>query len=85
MTDKEQELELAFPCATFGQMGDVIHQQGMSLRDWYAGMAMQGQLSCREHPLKTDGSYHSEDPLFLANGCYRIADAMIKAKAGEES
>jgi hypothetical protein len=38
---------------------------GMSLRDWFAGMAMQGMLA--------DGIAHDGAPRFA----YRLADAML--------
>ncbi len=50
---------------------------GMSLRDWFAGMALQGQADRFSHPHQ-----HRE---LLANDCYDIADAMLAARNGEES
>jgi hypothetical protein len=44
-------------------------EQGMSLRDWFAGMAMQGFMS---------NSMNGPRPLdYLAKCCYEVADAMI--------
>ncbi len=45
---------------------------GMSLRDWFAGMALQGQADRFSHPHR-----HRE---LLAKDCYDIADAMIAAR-----
>lgn len=47
---------------------------GISLRDWFAGMALQGLLA---------GQWHEGTP----NNCktaYRIADAMLAEKAGRD-
>lgn len=56
-----------------------LSHPGLSLRDWFAGRAMQGQLS---------GFWQNEEPHGwsdeeIAAEAYRIADAMIAArKAG---
>jgi len=50
--------------------------QGMSLRDWFAGMALQGTL----------GALGENDYLkaaFVARAAYAYADAMLKARQGE--
>ncbi len=44
---------------------------GMSLRDWFAGMALQGEVA---NPNSSDEKYHSE---WVVNKCYKLADAMI--------
>ena len=71
----------AFPYGDSINDGDV----GMSLRDWYAGLAMQGALSNRAF---CDGGID----LFLVSQCrnssfdalaqaaYNMADAMIKER-----
>ena len=51
----------AFPCS--GRI-DASFAEGMSLRDWYAGIVLQG-LDLKQ----------SKD--FLASWAYQIADAMI--------
>lgn len=48
------------------------HADGMTLRDWFAGMALQGQAHRFAHPHE-----HRE---LLASDCYDIADAMISAR-----
>ncbi len=51
---------------------------GMSLRDWYAGMALQGMLSTDPHVcIDSDGG------ALMANACFRMADAMIKERDNE--
>lgn len=48
---------------------------GMSLRDWFAGMAMQGKLA--------NGMYAGHDEQgSLAKSSYRAADAMLAARGG---
>lgn len=50
------------------------HNTGMSLRDWFAGMALQGLLS-------GDPSMSLEESTIWA---YQHADAMIRAGKGEK-
>ena len=50
----------------------ATHSEGMSLRDWFAGMALQGLLS-----LTTASGGKFED---YATDAYTIADAMIKER-----
>jgi len=45
-------------------------QQGMDLRDWFAGLTMQGIVS-------QDGDY---DDHIVAKISYQMADAMMKAR-----
>jgi hypothetical protein len=56
--------------------GAIIENQGMELRDWFAGMAMLGLLA------RDDYDY---DEMFLeSKTCYRIADSMIKARENKD-
>ena len=48
----------------------VVRFEGMSLRDWYAGMAMQG-FCC--HPFLTD-------PTKIAEYALQVADAMLTTR-----
>lgn len=63
---------------------DRENQQGMTLRDWFAGMALQGILAnnlidpspdrnCTQDPLECD---------VAAEWAYEMADAMLKARSG---
>lgn len=54
----------AFPTADNGS--------GMSLRDWFAGQALQGYVSSR--------LYCDREPDDLAKWSYDVADAMIARK-----
>lgn len=71
----------AFPRPAFTgespEDGEIIEshsQQGMSLRDWFAGMALQGFCAKSGRPLfdlLADGR---------ARDAYTVADAMLKAR-----
>ena len=51
---------------------------GMSLRDYFAGMALQGTLSIRDtHTSINHGVIHQDD---VAGSCYEWADAMLAAR-----
>jgi hypothetical protein len=51
--------------------------QGMTLRDWFAGMALQGQYaSCRP-------GYDFATQADAAKQAYSIADAMLAARKGD--
>ncbi len=67
----------AFPCAAFGPTeNDFIHQRGMTMRDWFAGMAMQGILAyshCGVNGNWNENSSHEARAKF----CYEQADAMM--------
>ena len=52
------------------------HAMSMELRDYFAATALQGMLSY-------DARY--KDCTDLAQVCYKIADAMLKVKNGEQS
>ena len=85
MTEELENIP-AFPCAAFGPSDDLIHQTGMTIRDWFAGMALQGIMS--DPDFNSDFEY--PNPEFgkpniivrdtMAERCYRMADAMMKAR-----
>jgi len=50
---------------------------GITMRDWFAGMALQGVLYMVIHKMH---DLHPNGPSGLAKECYEIADAMIKAR-----
>ena len=63
----------AFPVpAELCQDLTVQEQRGMTLRDWFAGMAMQASRS-------RSSQYNSWDD--LAKDAYEIADAMIQERS----
>jgi hypothetical protein len=47
---------------------------GMDLRDWFAGLAMQGELASQ------DSENHWDSCNVLAHYAYSVADAMMKAR-----
>jgi hypothetical protein len=51
--------------------------KGMTLRDWFAGQAMQGMLS---NPANYGSSHEWRDDATVAEQAYEIADDMIKAR-----
>jgi len=71
----------AFPCHTNPLPGKLANApQGMALRDWLAGMAMQGGASwVNEHE-----DFYTDSLKHLAVASYRIADAMLAARDGKE-
>lgn len=52
---------------------------GMTLRQWYAGQALQGELACQTEAW--DWSEGKEN--FLAERCFKLADAMIAFEENE--
>lgn len=64
----------AFPCSSVCRDSrDNLYetfQTGMTLRDWFAGMALQGLIENAYTPLD-DG---------IAETAYKIANAMMKAR-----
>lgn len=66
----------AFPREDYQSNGydkgfEKLGQEGMSLRDYFAAKAMQGELA------SGDASNHVEN---IASRSYAIADAMLKAR-----
>ena len=60
----------AFP--TLADNGHTMNQDGMTLRDWFAGKAMQSLILAA----KT-----SQDVDLLSKGAYQMADAMLKERS----
>ena len=59
-----------FPQPLFDSSGERVgYSRGMSLRDWFAGKAMQGMLA--------DPTVRPECMDKFASNCYAWADAMI--------
>lgn len=50
-------------------------QSGMTLRDWFAGKAMQGLIACPMQP--------QSGPEMYARDAYAVADAMLKERGDE--
>lgn len=69
MTDKIEDGGNAFPAC--GNPEQDRFMPGMTLRDWFAGMALQGLCASCYETMTDDG---------IACTAYEIADAMIKAR-----
>lgn len=55
---------------------DEFAQDGMTLRQWYAGRAMQGILS--------SSSNRGGNKRIIAEAAFKMADAMLEYEEGEE-
>jgi hypothetical protein len=79
------ESEPAFPSAVaVGPAGDVHQGQffGISKREWFAGMALQGILS-DARTLGAVGKQSGDGNENVATYCYNLADAMVAAGGKE--
>lgn len=75
----------AFPGPEQNQYGEIVGAfDGMTLRDWFAGMAMQGIMSTCKPGQMIDFSEGQGDPRFVIGCAFRIADAMLKARGGDD-
>jgi len=72
----------AFP-QTIDDMGTLtVRTQGMSLRDYFAAKAMQGDMASQAEGYHTVMSEDSDERLLeLSKLYYRIADAMLEARS----
>lgn len=68
----------AFPTTRNSQDGVWYTEDGMDLRDYFAGKAMQGYISSGRTNL--DLLDFEERPNQIAKTCYVIADAMMKSR-----
>ncbi len=83
MSDPIKDGGSAFPSGLYAYDGTGDPKpDGMSLRDWFAGMALQGWLASYDpssiHPAS------SETANSLALSSYAMADAMLAAREGKE-
>ena len=53
------------------------HEQNMELRDYFAAMAMQGEMASQT---EDSGYYSTQSYKRLAERSYAIADAMMEAR-----
>lgn len=67
--------QVAVAAAVLAKMVLDLTSSDMSLRDDFAGRAMQGYIAGRNHGTRLD-----DDKLVLAHKCYGYADAMMKAR-----
>jgi len=64
-----------------GGYGIAPHSDGLTIRDWFAGMALQGEIAS-----PTSGIFEADSITFqeVAWDCYRFADAMLAARERKE-
>ncbi len=60
----------AYPCLERGGNGLELTHLGMTLRQLYAGLAMQGTIASQTPD-------ESIDPVMCAQWCFQMADAML--------
>ncbi len=74
----------AFPVKEYvdAKPGDITwgEHQGMSLRDWFAGMALAG---CQRIMECGDDYFTSDTPEVVAEMAYKLAQAMLKERSKE--
>lgn len=66
----------AFPIALKDEGHPTPLAPGMNLRDWFAGMALQGIVKSLEDDFQKD-KQHSAPAQFFAIAAYAIADALL--------
>jgi hypothetical protein len=62
-----------------------VHWEGMSLRDWFAGMALQGLAVMHAAILTEENSPELPPAEATAKAAYEIADAMLTRRNQQES
>lgn len=75
--DKVNDGGPAFPASEY-----LNQTAGMSLRDYFAGQALVGILSCGDGLLTTNKALRDED--LAAKNAYLLADAMLQARTERE-
>ena len=74
--DRKDNGGAAFPGSADTAEGHQMREYGMSLRDWFAGRAMQSlQRTVPSYPVPSD-----DDLTVIAEVAYRQADAMLEAR-----
>ena len=68
----------AFPLHDHGTQTLGMHFTGMTLRDYFAAKAMQGQLSILENCIALAREQINLEDVCIAS--YEVADAMLKAR-----
>ncbi len=66
------------PAFPLGDADGRVTQEGMTLRDWFAGQALAGHLASQSRDI---GFYQGSDSFEkMASDAYRTADAMLKQR-----
>lgn len=71
----------AFPGVSWDD-GDRMEESGMTLRDYFAGQALDAIYTACDRRLVLEPSAPPETVEGIARAAYRIADAMIAAREG---
>ena len=74
----------AFPCVGFGPAAAYHLQEGMSLRDWFAGQALAGYTSCLDLQMaaaKVAKEAGRPVEAEIAEAAYSFADAMLAERS----
>ena len=78
MTDEtKQDGGAAFPYANDADKEYNWINRGMTLRDWFAGQALIGLINAGIEDVKRGRKSDATD---IAEGAYRLADAMLEAR-----
>jgi hypothetical protein len=81
MSDKINDGGQAFPFEyDANNASSIVPHPGMSLRDWFAGMALQGMLACPQNYKFEDSGLDSGID-GLSKCAYKQADAMIAERS----
>jgi hypothetical protein len=70
----------ARPASPAHEYGFHKHQEGMTLRDYFAAKAMQARLTRPADPLPAPQWFGPGHEVEDARACYALADAMLKAR-----
>ena len=62
---------------TLGDKGEVVPVGGLSIRDWFAGMALQGMIASGKH--LTERMHENPDKT-IGDMAYMAADEMLAAR-----
>lgn len=77
----------AFPTFDAGESGGLIPtSDGMTLRDWFAGKAMSGMLSCQDFMnelIHSSPARCAEARSLLSDWAFKQADAMLAQRSAE--
>lgn len=75
----------AFPDSRVDEKGRMAFSPGMSLRDWLAGMAMQGYISSPQTLRIVLNGEHLHPTEAIESASYILADLMIAEKRRTEN
>jgi hypothetical protein len=82
MSSDKPENQPAFPSRNEDGAGGFIQHPGMTLRDWFAGKALEGMLPTA-HAGTVEGVINNVVPA-CAKLAYVFADAMLAAREGKQ-